>query len=94
MNNKFSLCVVAFLLLTSLSCTLRITETQCREGNWYEIGRRDGALGRPISTFDRYVNGCFEYEVKPDRKAYFEGRYAGLERYCTYQNGLEQGKLS
>ncbi len=93
MNDRFSLCIAALLFLSCISCAPRITETQCRQGDWYEIGRRDGALGKPITAFDRYADACFEYEVKPDRKAYFEGRDAGLEAYCTYQNGLEQGKL-
>jgi len=70
-----------------------LSKNQCLQANWYEIGNRDGSLGKPRSLFQSHYDACLEYGVHADRQAYYRGRAEGLQSYCTYDNGLAQGKL-
>ncbi len=74
-----------------LGCT-SLFKNQCRQADWYEIGIRDGSLGKPRTLFQSHYDTCLEYGVHADRQAYFRGRAEGLRSFCTHDNGLAQGK--
>ena len=69
-----------------------MSKNQCLQADWYEIGTRDGSLGKPRTLFQSHYDACLEYGVHADRQAYYRGRAAGLQSFCTYDNGLAQGK--
>lgn len=87
--------IVFFIVILSLvyGCAT-LSRNQCLQADWYEIGRRDGSLGKTRSVFQKHFDACLKYGVQADRNAYYQGRANGLHLYCTFDSGLEQGKLS
>lgn len=82
---------LSFLLSLTTACAT-LSQPECLQADWHDIGQRDGAQGYSRERLDEHKTACAEYGVMPDSKAYHEGRKAGLELYCTAENGLEQGK--
>lgn len=88
------------LLLAALvaSCAT-LSEEQCTYGDWEVLGREDGAQGRNIGRFQRYIEDCGKHGIRPDSAAYDRGRERGLNEFCTpvgvYTNGLRgRGNVS
>ena len=73
-------------------CT-SLSESECRGSDWYDVGFRDGRLGRPEDNINQHVKACAEYSIAPHRQRYRDGRFAGLESCCTSQKGLAFGRL-
>ena len=90
---KYSVQIISAVVFVAvaLSCAT-LSENECLEADWFEVGRRDGSLGKQRSIFRDHYNACLEYQVRADRKAYYEGRAEGLNFFCTKQNGFEQGR--
>jgi hypothetical protein len=84
---------LALLLALPLAGCATLNESECRGGDWYTIGVRDGANGRADERLLEHAKACAEYGVQPDRERWLEGRDAGLERYCTARNGLSIGEV-
>lgn len=90
---KYALMAFLSIVLTgSLISCATLSKKECLEADWYEIGRRDGILGKPRSIFQEHLDACVEYRVTPDREVYYRGRNDGLKIYCTKDNGFEQGR--
>jgi hypothetical protein len=86
--------IFPIFILGMLASCATLSKNECLEANWFEIGRRDGVMGKPRSLFQEHYKACLEYAVKGDREAYYKGREAGLESYCTYETGFNQGCLN
>jgi len=69
-----------------------MSRNQCLQADWYAIGIRDGRLGKPATLFQSHYDACLKFGVQADRQAYDRGRNRGLRDYCTYGNGLAQGR--
>ncbi|MEM9427005.1 MAG: DUF2799 domain-containing protein [Pseudomonadota bacterium] len=78
------------LLLLAACATL--SEDQCRAGNWYAIGKNDGAEGRTMSFVEQHAEACAEYGIAPDRTTWAKGRADGLPLYCTPDNAFRVGR--
>lgn len=78
-------------VLALASCAT-MSQEQCLAGDWSGQGYTDGAAGLGMSRVDDYAEACAEHGVVPDRSAYAAGREQGLVRYCTLDNGFEQGR--
>jgi len=89
-------CVSLFLSIAIaglfLGCAT-LSKNECLESDWFEIGRRDGSMGKPRALFQQHSKACGKHGVSPDREAYYKGRDEGLKFYCTRDNGFEQGRL-
>lgn len=83
------LCMALILAATGGCATL--SEGQCVAGDWYTIGKRDGAAGLSRSQLFKHGEACAAYGMQPDARAYDAGRQAGLGRYCTPQQGFVEG---
>ena len=82
------------LLLTALlglAACATLSESECRDGNWYQIGRDDGAAGRPLDFIRQHAKACNEFGVAPKAKPWREGRLEGLKQYCTRPNAYDVG---
>ena len=77
------------LLLTSCAT---LSESECREGDWYAIGKQDGSNGRQSSFLQQHAKACSDYGIRPDRTAWEEGRQDGLPLYCTRRRAFEEGR--
>ncbi len=84
----------ALLLATStLGGCASLSEKDCRGGDWYAIGLRDGAAGRTEDYVAEHSAACQSYGVAPDHERWLEGRERGLERFCTARNGYRVGEV-
>lgn len=90
---KYSIQIIAAVVFMAIfvSCAT-LSKNECFEADWFEVGRRDGSLGKQRSIFRDHYDACLEYQVHADRQAYYAGREEGLKFFCTKQNGFEQGK--
>ena len=64
----------------------------CASGDWYQAGVSDGDAGRSAATFKRHVQQCQDYHPATNQQDYIQGQSAGLQRYCSYENGIVIGK--
>lgn len=75
-----------------LAACASLSEDECRGGNWYDIGVRDGADGRPSDFIFTHAKACADYGVRPDRTAWLRGREEGLRLYCTPERAFQEGR--
>jgi hypothetical protein len=90
---KYSIQIIAAVVVMAIfvSCAT-LSKNECLEADWFEVGRRDGRLGKQRSIFRDHYESCLEYQVRADRDAYYKGREEGLKVFGTKQNGFEQGR--
>jgi hypothetical protein len=84
--------VVTLAALALAGCA-SLSARECRGGDWYSIGLRDGAAGRAEDYVSQHAAACQEFGVAPDRDRWLEGRERGLERFCTARNGYRIGEV-
>ena len=77
--------------LAVASCAT-MSKDQCLAGAWGEVGYRDGSEGRPMSVLADHESACAEYGVSPDPVAYRSARADGLNGYCRWERGFEEGR--
>lgn len=82
----------ALLALTLCSGCAVMSESECVNANWREVGRNDGLEGKRAGEFVRYQDACLQYGVTPDGDAYSRGREDGLTIYCTPDSGYWEGR--
>lgn len=78
------------LLVLNLAGCAAMSEAECRSGDWYGVGERDGRAGRGSRLGD-YAEACEKAGVLPDTAEYANGRERGLRAYCTPENGYRAG---
>ena len=88
--NNLSKAAIAGGLIVLVGCASLSTE-ECKRGDWFAIGKADGAVGASMSRIDDHTKACRKAGVAPDLQAYTTGRKAGLTEFCTYQSGVAQG---
>jgi hypothetical protein len=85
--NVIALC--ASITLASACSTL--SESQCRANDWQTVGFSDGSAGHNSSRLLKHSDACMKHGVAPDRELYLAGWEEGVTRYCTPDNGFQQG---
>ena len=78
-------------LLAALSGCATLSETECRTGDWGQIGYNDGSVGNKRDIIGEHDKACAKVGVKPNANAWYAGYERGIPVYCTPQNGLEAG---
>ncbi len=96
MNNihtllKTTLVLSLLSILPLLTSCSTLSKGECMEADWYEIGAKDGANGRPSSRLDDHRESCKKHGIFPDKEQYYMGREEGIKIYCTAYNGFNQG---
>jgi hypothetical protein len=86
-------CILLIFIISIISSCATLSKNECLEANWFEIGYRDGSMGRPRALYQEHHKACIEHRVTGDREVYYKGREAGLLSYCTYDTGYKQGTL-
>ena len=87
LKNIFAVAIVAVLT----GCAT-LSKNECLEADWFEIGRRDGMLGKQRSVFQNHYEACLKHQIRADRQAYHNGRTNGLKFFCTEENGFNLGR--
>lgn len=90
---KFFIFILSITIILAFSGCATLSKNECLEADWFEIGRRDGTMGKPRALFQQHRDACLKHSVNPNRDAYYEGRDEGLKFYCTEDNGFKQGRL-
>lgn len=88
--------LIALLLVgaATLPGCAPVSKSECRTGDWYDIGLRDGARGYGEERFLQNAQACAKHGITADRERWLDGRMRGLERYCTPRNAFDQGASS
>ena len=68
-----------------------MSDTECRIGDWYGAGLKDGQAGK-TSQLAAYAEACQKVGVTTNLTQYNQGREQGLLSYCTPQNGYRVGR--
>ena len=69
-----------------------MSESECINADWREVGRNDGLEGRRQTQLARHYDACVKYGIPPGRDQYMEGRESGLAVYCTQESGYWEGR--
>lgn len=83
--------ILGSVLVMLLGACASLSEAECRTGDWYGIGERDGRDGEPDRLGD-HAQACRKAGIIPDAAQYFAGRTRGLTAYCTPANGYREGR--
>jgi hypothetical protein len=83
--------MIALGLVLVLDGCAAMTEAECRAGDWYGVGERDGRDGHKDRLGD-YAEACQKTGVIPNVAEYSRGRERGLLAYCTPENGYRVGR--
>lgn len=78
------------LLPFGLACST-LSKEECAQGDWYNIGLRDGQNGHTPNRIAEHSKACAEYGARPDSGVYNKGHAEGLKTYCTPENGYQVG---
>ena len=84
---------IATLAVLAFSGCATLSEKECRGGDWYSIGLRDGAAGRTEDYVAQHTAACQKVGVEPNHERWLEGRERGLERFCTARSGYRIGEV-
>lgn len=84
--------VVVLIASLSLSGCATMSKADCIAMDWFELGRTDGMIGKPRSTFQERAKPCLKHGIVPDRASYYRGHDEGLTIYCTEEQGFDLGK--
>ncbi|MDE0523604.1 MAG: DUF2799 domain-containing protein [Boseongicola sp.] len=74
---------VPLAALAFLAGCASLSESDCRQGAWRDIGLADGARGKQSSYIMEHVKACSEFGIAPDVQEWRRGRETGLKQYCT-----------
>ncbi|MDE0363700.1 MAG: DUF2799 domain-containing protein [Rhodospirillaceae bacterium] len=69
-----------------------MSESECINADWREVGRNDGLEGKRQTQLARHYDACIKYGITPDQDEYTAGREAGLTVYCTQDSGYWEGR--
>lgn len=83
---------VALLGLGLLGSCATLNEEECMTADWFELGRKDGAAGRPASYIDAHRRACEKHKLPVEQQPWQVGWDEGIRLYCTPDNGLLQGR--
>ncbi|NLZ17334.1 MAG: DUF2799 domain-containing protein [Desulfobulbaceae bacterium] len=82
-------CLLLFLPFLAGCATL--SQDQCQQGHWFDIGLEDGRKGRAMARLEQHSKACAKYGLGVDAQGYTEGRNQGLQIYCRLENAVSTG---
>lgn len=68
-----------------------MSEDQCRNANWEEVGFQDGLRGRSAQRLVAYREDCGKIGVKPDEGRWRIGHLRAIPIYCSPDNAVRAG---
>lgn len=83
--------IIALAVITVLPACATLTEEECRTVDWTALGAKDGENGFRQSRIGDHLKACMDHGLPVNQEAYLRGWWQGIPRYCTAQNGYEQG---
>ena len=83
--------IVTTAFILSLTACASLSQDQCMNADWYQLGRSDGEKGYSSTRLSKHRKACAKHGLSPDTSDYSNGRKKGLLYYCTADNGLSEG---
>ena len=83
---------LALLPFLALTACATLSEEECQGGDWYAIGKADGAEGRKASFIEQHAKACNKYGIAPNKTQWLRGREDGLPLYCTPAKAFDEGR--
>lgn len=83
---------IAGAIATLAGCAASLSENQCKANDWYTVGYSDGSQGFNTSRLLRHDDACLDHGIVPDRMQYTAGWNAGIQQFCTPENGFDLGE--
>ena len=74
-----------------LSGCASMTEDQCRQAQWQDVGLQDGLGGERETKILEHRQACSKIGIFPDEQRWLTGRAQGLASYCTANGGWTAG---
>ncbi|MEQ1437956.1 DUF2799 domain-containing protein [Fontimonas sp. SYSU GA230001] len=84
--------LLSAIAVALLGACATLNESECRSGDWRQIGYTDGLKGRPSSRFAEHQKACGEYGIAAEEIGWKLGYAEGQALYCTADNGYLQGR--
>lgn len=78
--------------LVGIAACATLSEDACRQGEWFEVGFRDGSNGRSPDFMEQHAKACSRYGVSVNQSIWEAGRQEGLKTYCTSFNAYREGE--
>jgi len=78
-------------LFSLVNSCATLSREDCMQGAWFELGLRDGRLGKTFTRLGQHQKACLEYGIRLDNNQYNAGREQGLQDYCQLDNAIEMG---
>ncbi|EIJ41773.1 Protein of unknown function (DUF2799) [Beggiatoa alba B18LD] len=89
---KKTLFMMSWVVLWQLSGCASLSQEECQQGDWRNIGYNDGAQGYQAERFSEHQKACSEYKIRPDFSLYKQGHDNGIVSYCRPNNGYDVGQ--
>jgi len=85
--------VVTFIGVATalLSGCATLSEDQCRQVDWKDLGRRDGAQGQSPERVQDHAKACSKVGIAPDVAMWRAGWREGVVGYCTPRSAWSEG---
>lgn len=59
--------------------------------SWQDAGFNVASKGKPVTQYYSMIRTCESMPSETDEAQFVKGYMAGIENYCTYENGFEVG---
>ena len=89
MSKRLMMGATSALMLGACASTPTLTAEQCASGDWFALGKADGAAGQSMTAINDEFYQCKPHGIEPDMDAYKAGRAEGLQTYCVPTSLLE-----
>ncbi len=86
MRPHIKVAVLINILLSSACATRTLSQDDCTQGSWFDLGLKDGRAGKSYQRLGKHQKACSEYDISLDTEQYKEGREQGLKDYCQLGN--------
>ena len=83
--------LVGFLSLFLIGCASHLSDDQCINMNWHQLGFNEGSQGKVVRDLQKDTADCARFKININTDAYFAGREEGLKHFCVYDKGRELG---
>lgn len=82
---------IVVLAATVLAGCATLTEDQCRQVDWKDLGRRDGTQGQSPDRVADHAKACAKAGIRPDEAMWRAGWREGVASYCTPKVAWSEG---
>ncbi len=82
---------IFFMAFFVVGCS-SLNESECRNANWFELGKKDAFDGKREYRNNTYRKDCEEFSVVVNDQKYINGFKQGLETLCTKSYGFQLGR--